>query len=197
MPRRRTSDKAGHALRDLAGVEELKAHALGDGHERQGAELQTKLGCERVPLCRAQDRVRESASLDDLFARELAAVVAERDLVDADDRDVNDVRLDPRTLRSIEQPPGAFNVGAFRVRVGGYAAGSARKVSDDIDGADGLVEAVSRGEVAADRSRAGRHDGRPVPGEDSHVQACGHQQRYELGAERSRAASDEDVRYHE
>ena len=119
MPRRRTSDKAGHALRDLAGVEELKAHALGDGHERQGAELQTKLGCERVPLRRAQDRVRESASLDDLFGRELAAVVAERDLVDADDRDVDDVRLDPRTSRGIEQPPGAFNVGALRLRVAG------------------------------------------------------------------------------
>src|SRR5439155_27138694 len=119
MPRRRTSDKAGHALRDLAGVEELKAHALGDGHERQGAELQTKLGCERVPLRRAQDRVRESASLDDLFGRELAAVVAERDLVDADDRDLDDVRPDARTSRGIEQPPGAFNVGALRLRVAG------------------------------------------------------------------------------
>src|SRR5438093_4816788 len=99
-------------------------------HERQGAELQTKLGCERVPLRRAQDRVRESASLDDLFGRELAAVVAERDLVDADDRDVDDVRLDPCTSRGIEQPPGAFNVGALRLRVAGDAAGFAREVSD-------------------------------------------------------------------
>src|SRR5213594_316421 len=145
MPRRRTSDKAGHALRDLAGVEELKAHALGDGHERQGAELQTKLGCERVPLRRAQDRVGESASLDDLFGRELAAVVAEGNLVDADDRDVNDVRLDLRASRGIEQPPGAFNVDPFRLRIAGDAAGSAREVSDDIDGGDGLLEALPGG----------------------------------------------------
>src|SRR2546428_12847090 len=103
MPRRRTSDKAGHALRDLAGVEELKAHALGDGHERQGAELQTKLGCERVPLRRAQDRVRESASLDDLFGRELAAVVA-----------VYVVKVF-RTIRAREQ-------GTLPARCGGHAA---------------------------------------------------------------------------
>ena len=56
-------------MRDLAGVEELHAHTLGDGHERQGAELPAELGRERVPLRRAQDRVGESASLDDLFGR--------------------------------------------------------------------------------------------------------------------------------
>lgn len=150
-----------------------------------------------MPLRRAQDRVRESASLDDLFGRELAAVVAERDLVDADDRDVDDVRLDPRTSRGIEQPPGAFNVGALRLRVAGDAAGFAREVSDHVDGGDCLVEAVSRGEVATDRLRTGRHCWRPSPREDSDVQACCHQQRYELGAERSSAACNEDVRHHQ
>jgi hypothetical protein len=64
---------------------------------RQGAELPAKLSCQRVPLCRAQDRVGELASLDDLLDHDFAAVVPERDLVDADDRDVDDVRLDPRT----------------------------------------------------------------------------------------------------
>src|SRR5439155_17601205 len=71
-------------------------------HERPALDGEQRAREQLVELRGAEDRVADAAREDDLLARELSAVVDERDPVDADDRYVEEMR-DAGAPRRIEQ----------------------------------------------------------------------------------------------
>jgi hypothetical protein len=98
-----------------------------------------------MELGRPQDGVRDAALLDELLAFELATVVAVRDRVDADDRDVQEVAHSTARGEEIARLPGVGRTDS--ARVGGGVQHKARSVH-------GLVGAVAQVEPGAARNYA-------------------------------------------
>jgi hypothetical protein len=132
---------------------------------------------QRVELRRALDGVRDAARGDRVLAQELAPVVAQRDLVDPDDGDVDHVA---GVADRGQQVPRLLRIGtAALTHVGGG-------VDDELGSGRRGVDALPRLQVADVRPGAG------APREHAHLVATLTQERDERRAEDPRPAGDED-----
>ncbi len=102
-----------------------------------------------MELRRAEQGHREPGGEQDLLGRELGAVVAVRDAVDADDGDVDQVPQ-PRPVDRLHEAPGAGDVD-----LPGVAAGIAGGMDDHLRPPHRRTEVAAGREIAADSPGAG------------------------------------------
>ena len=137
-----------------------------------------------MELGRTDDSRRHRARFDGLFGFTLVLVVGVWNLVDTDDRDVDEVRY-VRFGSGIEEPLGPVNINCLRI-----PAGITGGMDNDIDTADRLIDPSSIGEIEFDPLYLILGWGRTT--RRSEVVTGVEEPRFELPAENAGRARQED-----
>ncbi len=170
-------DQVGDPAGDLAGRDRLEQEVERQGSDRDTLDRVQQPGDQLVELSGPQDGVGNAVNPQQLLARQLLAVVAVRDLVDADDRDVEQMA---GARAGVQQMPRLHRIGPAEVaRVG-------RGMDDQVGARGGGQDASAGGQVPGVGTSA------RVTGQRSDLVAPFLQDRNELATQRSRAARDQD-----
>ena len=171
-------DQLRHTHRHLGGGDRLGLHRQRQRRDRPAAHATQRHLDQLMELGGAEDRVRPAGGEDRLLAGELALVVAERDPVDADDRDVEQ-------MAGIGGGPQQL-LGLGQVGLAAARAGLRRRVDDQLRPGGGRRDALARAQIALVRACA------RAPRQHPHLVVAPAQELHDLAAEDAAAAGDED-----